>query len=165
MEPVDIELYIQLRDGQPHEHPIFGDNFRQAFPDVDVNNLPTSRFAKFIRITQPIPGTFEVYEGVTYEWDGDIVKDVHHVRPMTEEERAAKTEEILADLDRARLARIAFTNDILLTDTSESAQTAWLDCLTKLEAWKLETIDPLWPPFPGFPVKDEAGNWIAPPVS
>ena len=41
-----MELFIQIRNGQPFEHPIFGDNFRQAFPDVDVDNLPPE-FARF----------------------------------------------------------------------------------------------------------------------
>jgi hypothetical protein len=89
MEHIDLELYIQIRDGQPYEHPIFADNFRQAFPDVDTEALPSDLFAKFVRVDKPEIGEFEVYDGVTYEWDGDIVKDVHRVRPMTDEERAA----------------------------------------------------------------------------
>jgi len=92
----DLELYIQIRDGQPHEHPIFADNFREAFPDVDTENLPLDRFAKFIRIVAPTPGTYEVYEGVTYQWVDGVVTDVHSVRPMTDEERAAKDAEIAA---------------------------------------------------------------------
>lgn len=95
MEHTDLELYIQIRDGQPYEHPIFADNFKQAFPDVDVNNLPNT-FAKFIRVDAPVPGTYEVYEGVTYQWVDGVVKDVHSVRPMTDEERAAKDAELAA---------------------------------------------------------------------
>jgi hypothetical protein len=91
----DLELYIQIRNGQPHEHPIFADNFREAFPAIDTNNLPDT-FAKFIRIAAPTPGTYEVYEGVTYQWVDGVVKDVHSVRPMTDEERAAKDAEIAA---------------------------------------------------------------------
>ena len=90
MEYTDLELYIQIRDGQPHEHPIFGDNFRAAFPDVDTANLPNT-FAKFIRVDIPAIDTYEVYEGSTYQWVNDIVKDVHSVRPMTNAERTAKT--------------------------------------------------------------------------
>jgi len=93
MEHADTELYIQIRDGQPFEHPIFADNFREAFPDVDTENLPDT-FAKFIRVEAPIPDTYEVYEGVTYQWDDGVVKDVHHVRPMTDEEQAIKTREL-----------------------------------------------------------------------
>ena len=44
-----MELFIQIRDGLPFGHPIYGDNFRQAFPDVDLENLPPE-FARFERI-------------------------------------------------------------------------------------------------------------------
>jgi len=87
MEHTDLELYIQIRDGQPFEHPIFADNFRAAFPDVDTANLPDT-FAKFIRVDPPEIGTYEVYEGVTYQWVDNVVKDVHSVRQMTDKERA-----------------------------------------------------------------------------
>jgi L-rhamnose isomerase len=96
MEHTDLELYIQIRDGQPFEHPIFADNFKMAFPDVNINDLPADRFAKFIRVEAPVPDTYEVYEGVTYQWVDGVVKDVHSVRPMTDEERAAKDVEIAA---------------------------------------------------------------------
>jgi hypothetical protein len=93
MEHTDLELYIQIRNGQPHEHPIFGDNFRAAFPDVDTANLPDT-FAKFIRVDTPAIGTYEVYEGSTYQWVDGVVKDVHLVRPMTDAERTARTLQI-----------------------------------------------------------------------
>lgn len=86
-----MELYIRIVNGQIFEHPILGDNFRQAFPDVDTNNLPPT-FARFERIEQPSIGIYEIYEGVTYEWIDGIVKDVHHVRSMTEQERQVKIE-------------------------------------------------------------------------
>ena len=95
MEHIDLELYIQIRDGEPFEHPIFADNFRAAFPDVDTENLPDT-FAKFIRVNAPKPKTYEVYEGVTYQWVDGVVKDVHSVRPMTDKERTAKDVEIAA---------------------------------------------------------------------
>jgi hypothetical protein len=88
-----MELYISIVNGQPFEHPIFGDNFKQAFPEIDVNNLPPE-FSRFERIEPPTLGLYEVYEGVTYAWVDGIVKDVHHVRPMTEEEIIAKQTEI-----------------------------------------------------------------------
>ena len=87
MEHTDLELYIQIRNGQPHEHPILGDNFRAAFPNVDTENLPDT-FAKFIRVAPPEIGTYEVYEGVTYQWVDNVVKDVYSVRQMTAKERA-----------------------------------------------------------------------------
>ena len=90
-----MNLYIQLKNGLPFEHPILEDNFRQAFPHIDVNNLPPA-FAKFERVEQPSVGVYEVYEGVTYEKFGDVFKDVHHIRPMTAEEKTAKQNAIKA---------------------------------------------------------------------
>jgi L-rhamnose isomerase len=162
MEHTDLELYIQIRDGQPHEHPIFADNFKLAFPDVNVNELPADRFAKFIRVDQPAIGTYEVYEGVTYQWVDGAVKDVHSVRPMTAKERTAKTAELTKMANQAKLDRIALINDILTKETDETAQSLWLECLTAHEAWVLESVNPITPPFPLFPRKDEAGNWVAP---
>ena len=86
MEHTDLELYIQIRDGEPHEHPISADNLKLAFPDVDTENLPET-FAKFVRVDTPVFDTYEVYEGLTYQWVDGVVKDVHSVRPMTDEER------------------------------------------------------------------------------
>jgi len=164
MEHTDLELYIQIRDGQPHEHPIFADNFREAFPDVDMENLPDT-FAKFIRVDAPVPDTYEVYEGVAYQWFDGIVKDVHSVRAMTDEERAAK-DAILAQeaIDRAnfalqfRMERCQQTAD----ETEDATQKQyWLDCLEAHRLWVLESVDPMTPAFPLFPKKDESGNWVS----
>lgn len=84
-----MNLYIQLENGQPINHPIMEDNLVQAFPDIDLNNLP-SNFARFERIPAPIPTAYEINDGSTYEWVDGVVKDVHHIRAMTPEERTAK---------------------------------------------------------------------------
>ena len=84
-----MELYIRIKDGQPFEHPILGDNFREAFPQIDPENLPPE-FARFDRIAPPDVGVYEVYQGVTYEWDNGRVKDFHHVRQLTEQEKTDK---------------------------------------------------------------------------
>lgn len=165
MEHTDLELYIQIRDGQPHEHPIFADNFREAFPDVDTENLPDT-FAKFIRVDAPVPDTYEVYEGVAYQWFDGVVKDVHSIRPMTDEERAAK-DAILAQeaIDRANFALQSRMERCQTTaDETENAtqKQLWLDCLAGHQAWVLESVNPTTPAFPRFPIKDEAGNWVAP---
>ena len=38
----------------------------------------------------------------------------------------------------------------------------WQAAKDALEAWVLESVDPITPAFPLFPIKDEAGNWVAP---
>lgn len=88
-----MNLFIRIKNNQPYEHPIFEDNFRQVFPYIDVEKLPPE-FARFERIEAPIVGVYEVYEGVTYEWVDGIVKDVHHVRDMTEQEKLDKQNEV-----------------------------------------------------------------------
>lgn len=84
-----MNLYIQIRDGKPFEHPIVEDNFKVAFPDVDVNNLPPE-FAKFVRLQPPKLGRYEMFDDpdVTYELVNGVYTDVFHIRPMTAEERA-----------------------------------------------------------------------------
>ena len=81
-----MELYIRIKDGQPFEHPITAQNFRQAFPNIDVNNLP-SEFARFERI--PVPSL--VYATLnnpdsTYQIIDGVVKDVWDITPMTAQE-------------------------------------------------------------------------------
>lgn len=92
-----MELFIRIVDGQPFEHPIFGDNFRQAFPNVDVNNLPPE-FARFERIEPSAPGEYQKLE-LHYGWVDGIVKDIWTIVEMTDEERA--------EVDRIKAEEIA----------------------------------------------------------
>ena len=92
-----MELFIQIRNGQPFEHPIFGDNFRQAFPNVDTENLPPE-FARFVRINPPTIGIFDVCEVGAYELVDGAYTDVYTVRAMTDEEKVAKIAEAKARL-------------------------------------------------------------------
>jgi hypothetical protein len=84
-----MELFIRIKDGLPFEHPIFGDNFRDAFPDVDVNNLPPE-FARFERVEPPVADVYEIYEGVEYVKVGDKYTDKHKTRKMKAAEKKAK---------------------------------------------------------------------------
>lgn len=85
-----MELYIRIKDGQPFEHPIMGNNFRQAFPDVDTNNLPPE-FARFERVQAPVLGVYEKNQRVQYERGQDgVYRDVWYCDPMTAEDIAAK---------------------------------------------------------------------------
>lgn len=92
-----MELYIRIKDGQPFEHPILGDNFRQAFPNIDTENLPPE-FAKFVRVAPPVLGVFEVYVDCTYELVNGVCTDIHNIRAMTTEEKAAIIEQARANL-------------------------------------------------------------------
>jgi hypothetical protein len=159
----DLELYIQIRDGQPYEHPILADNFRQAFPDIDTNNLPLDRFAKFIRVSPPEIGNFEIDEGCSYQWVDGVVKDIHLVRQMTDEERVAKQLELdISNANNTHLFRIKYCQTIADETEDANQKQLWLDCFAAHKAWVLESVDPITPAFPLFPRKDEGGNWVAP---
>lgn len=84
-----MELFIRLKDGQPFEHPIFSDNFRQAFPNVDTNNLP-KEFAKFVRVQAPVLGPYEKNQTVSYQLVDGVYTDVFTCEQMTAEEIASK---------------------------------------------------------------------------
>jgi hypothetical protein len=83
-----MKLYIETENNQIKNHPAFEENLIQAF------GLIPNNWVLFERIEQPIFNVYQLYEGVTYEWLDGIVKDVHHVRNMTNEEKLAKQNEI-----------------------------------------------------------------------
>ena len=93
-----MELFIQIdENGQAKEHPIMGDNFRQAFPHIDVTNLP-SNFAKFERVPSPTPSPYEKNHRTSYQKRLDGVwTDTYTCDPMTQEEIVALQEQVKAD--------------------------------------------------------------------
>jgi hypothetical protein len=93
-----MELFIQIdENGQTKEHPIVGDNFRQAFPHIDVNNLP-SNFARFERVPPPMRGPYEKNYRVSYQKRPDGVwHDVHTCDLMTREEITALQDQVKAN--------------------------------------------------------------------
>ena len=98
-----MKLFIRFKDGVAVEHPIMGDNFVQAFPHIDINNLPPE-FSEFVRIEKKTLGVYEVYEGTTYEKIGNVFQDVHHVRPMTAEEKTARQNAVKEEWSRTGFA-------------------------------------------------------------
>jgi hypothetical protein len=88
-----MELFIRIKDGQPFEHPIVSENFCQAFPDVDTNNLP-AEFARFVRVEPPAVGVYEKNQTVSYQLVDGVYTDVFSVEQMTTEEVAAKQQAV-----------------------------------------------------------------------
>ena len=82
-----MELFIRIKDGAPFEHPIMGDNFRQAFPGIDTENLP-AEFARFVRIETPVLGVYEKNQTVSYQLVGEVYTDVFTCEQMTVQEIA-----------------------------------------------------------------------------
>ena len=83
-----MELFIKIENGQAVNHPIMEDNFRQAFPEIDTNNLP-SNFARFIRVDAPALGVYEKNQTVTYQLQNGVWTDVYACEQMTQEEIVA----------------------------------------------------------------------------
>lgn len=110
-----MQLFIRIKDGKPFEHPILESNLKAVFPDIDVNNLPPE-FARFERIERPSLGVYEVYENLTYEWIDGVVKDVHHIRDMTEEEKNAKQNAVKSSWSINGFASWSFNEETCMFD-------------------------------------------------
>ena len=106
-----MELYIRIKDGQPFEHPILGDNFREVFPDIDVNNLP-SEFAKFEKQDLNI-GAYEIFDAMPYFIENGVCKN-GRVRQMTPEEKQVKIDAI-----RNWWGRVGFASWVFNEATAE----------------------------------------------
>jgi hypothetical protein len=91
-----MELYIRIKNGQPFEHPIIGENFRAVFPNVDVNNLPPE-FARFERIVAPVLGVYQKNQRCEYEQGADgVYRDTWYCDEMTAEEIKEKQNAVKA---------------------------------------------------------------------
>jgi hypothetical protein len=152
-----MELYIRIKDGLPFEHPIAGDNFRQAFPGVDTNNLPPE-FARFVRVAPPAAGLFEVYIDCVYELVDGVYTDVHNVRPMTVEEKAARIEQARANLR---------PNWTLNEETLQASPPPLPPRPNTGGPWRFDGVTNDWviatePPFPSWTLSADGLRYVAP---
>jgi len=134
-----MELFIKIVDGQPSEHPILGDNFREVYPDIDTANLP-SNFARFERVEQPVINKFQVVEGPVYQWVDGVVKDVWSVREMNDAERAEVIQQEVNFANELHQDAINFVQNSFAKETDETVKQAWNNWLVQLNAW--EIVDP-----------------------
>jgi hypothetical protein len=81
-----MDLFIRIENGSPVDHPITLENLQLVYPDFDPVN-PPENFMPFVKLGVPSCGHFEKYEGVTYVMESNYVTEIHHVRPMNEEEK------------------------------------------------------------------------------
>lgn len=85
-----MKLYIQIENGQTVNHPAFEDNLIAAFGGVPDHWKP------FVRVEPPTLGVYEVLESAqpAYQMVDGVWTDVWTVRPMTNEEKAAKQQAV-----------------------------------------------------------------------
>ena len=85
-----MNLYIEIKNDQPINHPAFEDNLIQAFGGIPNNWEP------FIRVERPVPGVYEILESDTpaYKKVNGVWTDIWPLRAMTQEEIAAKQQSV-----------------------------------------------------------------------
>lgn len=86
-----MNTYIQIENGKPVGFLILEENLLQAFPNVDLNNLPEN-IKKAEKTPTPEVGVYEIYEGVEVQLVDGVYKEVHKVRGMTSDEIRQKQE-------------------------------------------------------------------------
>jgi len=81
-----MNLYIQIENGLPINHPAYDDNLIEAFGSIPSNWEP------FVRVERPIPKIYEVLEDgdPTYQKINGVWTDVWPIRNMTQAEIDAK---------------------------------------------------------------------------
>ena len=143
-----MKLFIQVRNGQPFEHPIMADNFYQAFPHLDENNLPPE-FAKFEKTETPTTDIFEVVDGSSYVMQPNgVVREVWTVRPMTDDERAVRIQDAVNQIETA----LAFHKQVATTEINKAtgpAAIAWQEYMDVLNAFTY--TDPFLAAIPQLP--------------
>ena len=92
-----INLYIQLENGQPINHPIFEEHLLAAYPDVDL--AITTDFAPFIRTELPVLTLLQVaVPNHVLMDDGKTYTDDYGIRDMDPEEVAQITNQYNAGI-------------------------------------------------------------------
>ena len=156
-----MELYIQIRNGQPFEHPIMGDNFREAFPHIDPNNL-SPEFAVFVRKDDPtLMNQKTVFQKVNsnYVWENGYVTDSYYIRDMTEEEKAIELEGMKVGFD---LTIQTFKEKALQkveAETNAEYKQIWLDYVSLLDTSTFSYPDTSTPP--AMPYYNTAGELLS----
>jgi hypothetical protein len=81
-----MNLYIQIENENPVNHPALMDNLMAAFGSIPNN------WQAFTRVEQPVPGTYQVLdsEEPSYQQVNGAWSDVWSLRDMTDAERANK---------------------------------------------------------------------------
>jgi hypothetical protein len=147
-----MNLYIQIENGQPINHPAYEDNLLAAFSLIPTNWEP------FIRVEFPTLGKFEKWDDpdITYEKINGVWTDVYHVIAMSAEEKTAKIDERKANWaalpQRDNFSAWTFNEEILWyeppiprpTDREvmwSGANNGWVDRPPKPDDGKTYTLD------------------------
>ena len=146
------DFFIRIKDGVPDGFPLMGDNFRQAFPHIDVDNLPPE-FSKFVLTEAPpvdewahhLP--YKIMD-TTFVKDGDVWTDSWALRELTpaELERESARKKILVDEEIERLKELLAK---ILDEASEINKPLWQEFIAEFAAFTYD--DPFTVKLPRFP--------------
>jgi hypothetical protein len=86
-----MNLYIEIQDGQPINHPVLESNLLEVFDKIPNN------WEFFLRVEMPTPDTYQVLNSQqpTYEKVNNVWTDVWPIRDMTTEEKTAKQQGVI----------------------------------------------------------------------
>jgi len=151
--PSTPRLFIRVVDGQPFEHPTTEENMREAFPEVDLDNLPPT-FAVFERVRMPWANEYDVFEvpEVSYQWVDGVVKDVWVCRPMTDAERATRVAAEMKSVTEQLAGRKRIWTEYVLKQTDTTLVAQAQIHIDKLD--QIVIVDPFnvaWPEIPFDP--------------
>lgn len=140
-----MNLYIQTQDGEPINHPAFGDNLLQAFVTIPENWEP------FVRVECPVPTIYQILESLepVYQKVDNVWTDVWALRDMTDAEKKAK-QQVVKDTWAALPNRDNFTAWVFdeATCTYQPPTPKPLD-LDKIYFWQGTTSS--WVETPAYP--------------
>jgi hypothetical protein len=90
-----MNLYIQLENGEPINHPYYESNLRMVYPELDLETSPN--YCKFIRVNKPFCNWDEVVEGPEYKIIDGICYDVWTVNKISDEKRQEMLDKLAAE--------------------------------------------------------------------
>jgi len=156
------KLFIRLVNGQPYEHPITEQNVKQAFPHIDIDNLPAD-WVPFKRIPiEDVNLERGVYERLDarYEMRDGVVQDVWFVRPKNAEEIAGTNAFLFKNLQHIKWSALELWNRRLLETVDPTSQQLIRDYIAVLEAYEI-TYEVLLNDMPQSPIKNDDGTYSA----
>jgi hypothetical protein len=154
-------LFIEIKDGQPINHPLVATNLIHIHDDFDVNN-PPEKYVPFIRHPQPvdlIPTAYQIVDS-TYQLssDGTYCEDFWYVRDMTDDEKYHREQSLIENANLHLTEHKIQAKHLLENSTDDFEKEKLQNYLTALE--EIVITDPLNVEVPNIPYKNEDGVWI-----
>jgi hypothetical protein len=154
-----MKLFIKVENGLTVEHPATEENLLQVFPD----GIP-AEFEPFERIPNNLDSTLFQKTICTYiKNENGVWNDSWSIVDMTDQEKEIKTQQLKNSVQNEldiRISRGYAIMSVLIAASDLNGVNTWNVFIDRCKNYVLETVDPLFPALPKFPVKDGLGNWV-----